>query len=211
MGGKNVNILVVDDHVYFCDQMTEALDLPNIRVLCAYSEQEALEISKGQVLQAAAIDARLPPGSGIRLIKRLRSQQPHIKILGITSFGEEPTLLDFAYAGVQGILLKRDFRKPLFRETIQKILDGGTYFDDEVRALLDKHAFDAHKSGPAEFSPKELGILKFLSKGLSSKEIADCVQLESTSVETYRKRMMRQTDTKTSAELVAYAFRNGLL
>jgi DNA-binding NarL/FixJ family response regulator len=211
MGSKNVNILVVDDHIFFCNEIAEALAAPQLAVFRAFSEPEAIEIGKQHTVHAAVVDARLPPGSGIRLIKQLRSQHGQIKVLGITSFGEEPTLLDFAYAGVQGILLKKDFSKPLLKECMQLILSGGTYFAADVKAILDKHSFDQHTGWRTEFSPKELSILNYLSNGFSSKEIADYVQLETTSVETYRKRMMKQTNTKTSPELVAYALKNGLL
>ena len=121
---------MVDDHVLFCESFAASINFPNATTFCAFDLAEAHTICKKHAIHLAFVDARMPPQSGIQLIEEFRRHYPAIKIVGITSYDEEPTLLDFAHSGVQGILLKAKTRREQVNECNHTVINGGTYISD---------------------------------------------------------------------------------
>jgi two-component system invasion response regulator UvrY len=171
----------------------------------------ALAVCKSHSITIAVIDARLPPNSGIALIGQLKVLYPAMRFIGITTFEEKPTLLEFVEAGVMGIVLKRKGSTLHLRESILAVASGETYFIDEVKQILGSYPYPANHSASSKFNVKELLILSGLAKGLGTKEISSQVDLTPYTVDAYRGDMLRRTGTKKTAELISYAYKNGLL
>jgi DNA-binding NarL/FixJ family response regulator len=176
----------------------------------AYDAAKALEIVTQHRIHVAFIDARMPQVSGISLAKTILKEHTSIKVIGMTSYDEDDTIIEMLGSGLHGILLKRNTDRSEIDHCLQEVLGGRIYYTPEVQLRLGQHGYDLLKV-TARFSKRETEILQLICQGQSSKQIAVSLQLQETTVEDYRKVMLQKSGTKNTAELVSFAHRNGLL
>lgn len=202
--------LVVDDHEMVCDAVARMVQSEAIQAYTAYTVEQALSICKAYDISIAIIDARIPPDSGTELIKILRKKFPLLKIIGVTSFVEEATMIEFLQAGVVGFLPKDTLRQTQMQACLEQVLKGNTYFSNEVIALREK-LMTSIKLPSTHLSKRELEICQLTSKGWQSKEVAVKLGIAKSTVDFYKKQLLEKTNTKNGTELVNFLFRNGLL
>jgi DNA-binding NarL/FixJ family response regulator len=128
----------------------------------------------------------------------------------MTSFDEDDTVIEMLRAGLHGILLKRNTTGPEIEQCLSDVLAGKNYYTPEIKFRLAQNGYDLLKPG-VRFSKRESEILNLICQGQSTKQIAERLQLKDTTVEDYRKEMLKKANAQNTAELVAFALRNGLL
>jgi len=212
MGGQYQNVLVVDDHKMVCEAIAALVEKSGLagKVFSSVTTQYALEIIKNNHIHIAIIDARMPGVSGIELASILVKKYPLIKVIGMTSYDEDDTVVEMLQVGVHGILLKRNTGSEEIRYCLQEVIAGKNYFTPEVQTKLSQNEYDLRKVGP-RFTRRETEIIKLITRGLSTKQIAATLQLKDSTIEEYRKMMLSKTGTKNTAELITFTLRNGLL
>lgn len=131
-----IRVFVVDDHPVVCDGIRHMLEVEDdIEVAGeAYSGEEA--ITKIPLLSPDIIlmDVRLPGMDGIEAVRHLKRVQPGIKIIVLTSYGDE-YLAQAVEAGVTGYLLKRTGRDELIR-AIRATYEGESIIDPSLSQEL---------------------------------------------------------------------------
>lgn len=204
-------VLVVDDHSMVGELMAAAFQgWPAVKsVSCCTSAEDALQRVRQHRPDIAFIDARMPGMSGFELIKQLKSGFPRMRLVGMTSFEEDETLAEMLQIGVHGLLLKRSTSRQEIRLCLEGVMAGRNYFSAQVTQRIT--ASPKLLQPPPHLSSRELQILQLICQGYSTKQIADHVQLKEMTVDDYRKKMLSKTHTKNTAELVAFAHRNGLV
>ncbi|MBX2915192.1 MAG: response regulator transcription factor [Cyclobacteriaceae bacterium] len=206
--GSSIRVLVVDD----CAMVAEGLSAlvktlgPDIKTYHALTAQDALRIVGSTSITVAFIDARMPGTSGIELIKTLRKDYYSLKIVGITSYAQPQTVAEILQSGVDGVLLKSSATSEALRSCLTSILAGQRFISAEVQSLLEEAPLAS-----IHFTPRQQQIIKLMSEGLSSKEIAARLILSPGSIEDYRKTLLRKTKCNSAGELVAFISKNGLL
>jgi DNA-binding NarL/FixJ family response regulator len=213
MKGKKLGIVVADDSKMFCESLAALLEkIPNVQwVYTAYDGKQAIEIVRKHQIDLALLDVRMPIMDGLQAAEIILKEHAPTLVIGMTSFDEEATLLDLLRAGVHGILLKRSANRAELTSAINEVMNGRNYYNEEIRHVVDKNIHRLNVSSRTSFTTRELEILRFTSTGKVAKEIAVALNLSTGSVETYRKELLRKTNTKNVAELVTFAHRNGLL
>jgi DNA-binding NarL/FixJ family response regulator len=202
--------LVADDHKSVCEGLAALVEKTGLfeKVYTAFTGEHALELFKTKWIHVALVDARMPGMGGIELIKLKHQLFPSMKVICITSFDEEDTLKEIWASHVNGILLKRSTDAGEIRECLQQVIAEGQFFSPEIRGLIDN--FRSEEAKPL-LTVREKEILHRICIGQSSKEIALHFNLSVTTVEDYRKSMLRKAKVKNTPELVDYAHRNGLV
>ncbi len=213
MKGKKLGIVVADDSKMFCESLAALLEkIPNVHsVYMAYDGKQALEIVRKHQIDLALLDVRMPIMDGLQAAAIILKEHAPTLVIGMTSFDEEATLLDLLRAGVHGILLKRSANRAELTSAINEVMNGRNYYNEEIRHVVDKNIHRLNVSSSTNFTTRELEIMRFTCTGKVVKEIAVALNLSTGSVETYRKDLLRKTNTKNVAELVTFAHRNGLL
>lgn len=208
----NYRVLVVDDFVSVCDGLAAMIEKSEHvnTVFAAYNAPKALELVEREKIHAALIDARMPGVSGIELMRILQKEYSSIKLIGMTSFDDDDTVVEVLRMGIPGFLLKRSADSKEVNHCLQEVLAGRTYHTPEVQKRLSGNDFDLLKS-PVRFSDSEWKVLRLICKGFATKQVADSLKLSANTVEDYRKSLLKKTDSKNTAELVDYAHRNGLV
>jgi DNA-binding NarL/FixJ family response regulator len=212
MGGLQQRFLVVDDHAMVCTAIAALIEksMNSPKVFTAFNAAEALAIIKHHRIEAALIDARMPGISGLALAATILKEHPSTKVIGMTSFDEDDTVIEMLRAGLHGILLKRNTAGPEIEQCLTEVLAGKNYYTPEIKIRLAQNGYDLLKPG-VRFSKRESEILNLICQGQSTKQIAERLQLKDTTVEDYRKEMLKKANAQNTAELVAFALRNGLL
>lgn len=212
MGGTQNRFLVVDDHKMVCTAIAALVEksMSVARVFTALNAQEALALIKNNHIHAALIDARMPGISGLALAVTILKEHPTTKVIGMTSFDEDETVIEMLRTGMHGILLKRNTAGPEISQCLTEVLAGRNYYTPEVQARLAKNGYDLLKPR-LRFNKRESEILHLICEGQSTKQIAERLHLKDTTIEDYRKEMLRKVNAQNTAELVAFALRNGLL
>jgi two-component system, NarL family, response regulator NreC len=153
------------------------------------------------------IDLRLPNGSSIDAIRRLRDQVPGTEVVVLT-MEESPAFAQQALdAGAVGFVLK-DKADTELPTAIRRAAGGEEYISPRVAAGLE--ALRKGVSGDG-LSPRETEILRLIALGHTSAEIAGKLSLSRRTVETHRARIHRKLGLATRAQLVSYALGRQLI
>ncbi len=160
-------------------------------------------------------DLGLPDGNGLDLIKEIGERGYHTEVMVITVFGDEHHVLSAIEAGATGYLLK-DGRADYIAESIMQMMEGGSPISASIaRHLLKKFKVDANDGAQNgvqhTLSKQEVTVLRYLSKGFSSSDIADLLDISSHTVTTYIKRIYRKLAVHSRSQAVYEAHKMGII
>lgn len=137
----------------------------------------------------AVLDGRLPDGSGIDVCRDVKSADPSIGCVILTSYDDDEAVLGAVLAGADGYLLK-EVRATRLVEGIRRVARGESLLDPEVvarvRSRMTAASADTRASSPlADLTPREREILALIAEGLSNREIAGRLFLAEKTVKNY--------------------------
>lgn len=205
-------VLIVDDHAFVCESMAALFEKSALveKVFTAHHAAKALELINSHRIHTAFIDARMPEVSGISLAKTILKEHLSVKVICMTSYDEDDTVIEMLGCSPHGILFKRNTSLAEIDVCLQEVQNGKIFYTPEVQKRLSQNGYDLRKT-PVQFSKRETEILHLICKGQSTKQIAIALQLQESTIEDYRKIMLQKSGTKNTAELVSFAHRNGLV
>lgn len=134
----------------------------------------------------AILDGRLPDGSGIDVCRDVRSVDPSIAALILTSFDDDDALFSAIMAGASGYLLKQ-VRSADLVETVRQVAAGKSMLDPAVTAQV----LDRIRSGPKtnsafeHLTDHERRILELIGEGLTNRQIGKEMHLAEKTVKNY--------------------------
>jgi DNA-binding NarL/FixJ family response regulator len=155
-------------------------------------------------MEVLVLDISFPGVSGLHILKKVKLVRPDVKVL-VLSMHNDPEYMKKAIAlGANGYLAKDCDSSELIR-FLENIMHGKTECSGPASPSVGKIA------SPDLLTNRELEILKLLSGGLSSKEIASQLSISTRTVETHRLNIMKKLRTNNSAETISVAVRMHLL
>jgi DNA-binding NarL/FixJ family response regulator len=208
-----IRILIADDHTLVRDGLKKILAAASdIEVAAeAASGDEALAIVKTGDFDLALVDMSMPGLSGIALIKRLKLEQPKLRLLVLSMHGEKQYGARALKAGASGYLTKDSASAQLIG-AIRKVAGGGVYVTERVAAqLLTEVAAPSDAPPHTALSDREFEVFRLLVAGKSVTEIAGEMHLSVKTVSTHKTRVLEKMSMANTAELVRYAMTQGLL
>lgn len=180
----------------------------DLRVISEASDlSSVISQVKGQMPHVLVLDFRLPNGSSIETIRRLRAQVPGTEIVVMT-MQESPLFAQQAIdAGAIGFVLKDQADSELMN-AIHAAARGEEYVSARVAAGLDSLRRAVSSDG---LSPRETEVLRLIALGHTSEEIAGQLHLSRRTVESHRARIQQKLGLNSRAELVQFALRRHLI
>jgi two-component system response regulator NreC len=204
-----IRVVLADDHTAVRRNLRLLLDAEGGVDVIA----EAVDISAvmrnvhAHLPHVLVLDLRLPNGSSIEAIRRLRAQVPTTEIVVLT-MEDSPAFAQQAIdAGAIGFVLK-DRADAELPTAVRRAATGDEYVSPRVEAALD--AFRKATNGDG-LSVRETEVLRLIALGYTSREIAAKLHLSSRTVETHRARVHHKLGLNSRAELVRYALQRDLI
>lgn len=186
MKERDIRILLVDDHDLVLQGLKRIVEcsLPEIKNVCtASSGQEALLLIASQRFNLFVLDMELPDISGMDIIVRIREKDPQARIIVNTMHEEIWFIKNLIQCSVDGILFK-SIDSTKIAEAIRRVLDGETYYcpyAEHVRAQM-KRSDEGRRE---ELTLRELDVLKRISEGKNTQEIAQELCVSTNTVDTH--------------------------
>jgi len=212
MKERDIRILLVDDHDLVLQGLKRIVEcsLPEIKNVCtASSGQEALHLIASQRFNLFVLDMELPDISGMDIIVRIREKDPQARIIVNTMHEEIWFIKNLIQCSVDGILFK-SIDSTKIAEAIRRVLDGETYYcpyAEHVRAQM-KRSDEGRRE---ELTLRELDVLKRISEGKNTQEIAQELCVSTNTVDTHRRHLMDKLDARNVADLIMTAISKGII
>ena len=212
MKERDIRILLVDDHDLVLQGLKRIVEcsLPEIKNVCtASSGQEALLLIASQRFNLFVLDMELPDISGMDIIVRIREKDPQARIIVNTMHEEIWFIKNLIQCSVDGILFK-SIDSTKIAEAIRRVLDGETYYcpyAEHVRAQM-KRSDEVRRE---ELTLRELDVLKRISEGKNTQEIAQELCVSTNTVDTHRRHLMDKLDARNVADLIMTAISKGII
>ncbi|KAA5267536.1 response regulator transcription factor [Bacteroides faecis] len=209
---RQISALLVDDHDLVLQGLKRILEyaVPEIKMICKVSSgKEALSLIDIQPFELFLLDVELPDMSGIDLIASIRKKQPKARIMVNTMHEEIWFVRSLLQCNLDAILFKSiDSRQVV--DAVHAVLQGKKYFCpyvERVRLQLKSQ----EKNRKNELTLRELDVLKLLSEGKSTQEIAQELCVSANTVDTHRRHLMEKLDARNVVDLVVIAISRGII
>ena len=204
-------VLLADDHPLVISALTTLLSKqPDLEVLgSASSYAELWDVLADGEPDVLVLDIGMPEGDAVDALHRMKRRHPDVRVLMLSGLPEEEYVVRMIDAGAAGFAQKEADPATLL-EAVRRVGRGGMFVSDRGAQAL---ARSAAGRGPdhERLSDRELQVLRLLGQGRSVTEIADSLHLSPKTVSTYRTRLMEKMDFSTTAEIIRYAVRRGLV
>ena len=208
MENKTTKILLVDDHTLVCEGMRALLErIPDIQIAgTAGNAFDAIALLKITAADIAFVDINLPDISGIELCSKIRKEFPHTQVIALSTFKQRSYVTQMIGNGASGYLVKSADRQEI-EAAIQSVLAGKMYFSNEIG---DAPETEKENEAPT-LTKREKEIMKLLSEGKTSNEIAAQLFLSAYTVDTHRKNLLTKFEVNNTALLITMAAKYGIV
>jgi two-component system NarL family response regulator len=201
---KPIRIILADDHPSLRAGLAAILNSDaDLEVVAeAGSGREVMALR--EKADVYIMDLRMPDGDGLQSIKALVGRDPATKVLVLTTYDNEEDIFHALESGARGYLLK-DTTKEEIIAAVKQIHQGGRYLPQAVAARL------ADRLVRPSLTPRELDVLRLVSRGRTNKEMAAAMFISEETVKTHMKSLFQKLDVHDRAEAVAVSLQRGLI
>jgi DNA-binding NarL/FixJ family response regulator len=212
-----LRILIADDHTLVRQGLGKILEERDEWEIVAHAEdgRTAVKLSLELLPDVAILDIAMPLLTGIEAARQIVRRAPGVRILMLSMHPDEAYITQALQAGATGYLLKDSADTELIR-AVAVVAAGKSYFSPAVgRVLLDEYVKQLAARGIVDryqsLSEREREIFQLIAEGRSNKEVAELLSLSTATVETHRAHILQKLDIHSTAELVLYAVRRGVV
>ncbi len=208
-----IRLMLVDDHRMLREALRGILEKAGDIELVAEADDgaAALELARALAPDVVVMDIGLVGMSGIEATRRMLAENPAIKVLGLSTFGDRRMVVQMLEAGARGYVVKSAGSEELLRG-IRAVAQGETYlYAEAAAAIVDSLRKQSLQGKQREIlGRREREVLQLLASGRTSGQIAAALGIATSTVEVHRRNLMRKLDLHNVADLTRYAIREGL-
>ncbi len=209
-----MRILIADDHAIVRRGMKQLLleQYPFARIGEASNVEELISaIMADKDWDVVVCDMNMPGRSGLDAIMQIKEIAPGIPVLIMSMYPEDQYALRVLKSGAAGYLTKETIHDDIVR-AIETVIKGKRYITLTLaEKLAESVNSESEKPLHEVLSDREFDVFKLLASGKNISEIAVQLSLSSTTVSTYRSRIMEKMKMKSNAELARYAIEAKLI
>jgi two-component system, NarL family, response regulator DevR len=187
-GDLRIRIYLLDDHEIVRRGLRELLESQPDMVVVGESDSAAEAARRIPALRpnVAVLDGRLPDGSGIDVCREIRSVDPTIHALILTSFDDDEALFAAIMAGAAGYVLKQIHGTDLI-DAVRRVSAGQSLLDPALTARVLQRVREGAPTDPtlAQLTDQERRILACIAEGLTNRQIGERLFLAEKTVKNY--------------------------
>jgi DNA-binding NarL/FixJ family response regulator len=208
-----MNILIVDDHDLIREGIKKILRLESdIRISAeASSGSDVLRLLASNPIDVVLLDISMPGVSGLDLVRDIRKQNPRVAILIVSMHPEDRFAVRALRAGAAGYLTKERAGDHL-AVAIRRVASGKKWISEHLAEMLAEELDHPADAEPHQvLSDREFQVFLLLARGKTVAEISEELHLGTTTVSTYRARILQKMGAASNADLIQYAYSRRLL
>jgi DNA-binding NarL/FixJ family response regulator len=226
-----LRIVVADDQRAVREALATVLDAePGLEVVgLAADGEEAVELAHRFSPEVVLMDLRMPNVDGVTATRRLATELPDVKVVVLTTFADDASILAALEAGASGFLTK-DAGREQIALAVRSAAAGQSVLDPVAQASLLRAAAppdvgttttssssssSSGSSGPAslpdDLTPREADVLRAIAAGHSNPEIAAELFISEVTVKSHINHLFAKIRARSRAEAVRYAYDHGLV
>ena len=207
-----IRVLLADDQRVVREGLAMLLDLlPGIEVVgTAGDGEEAVALAVARAPDVILMDLRMPRMDGVEATRRIAEARPQARVIALTTYADEPTVLSALRAGARGYLTK-DAGAEEIHAAITAVARGQAALDPAVQGHVLAGLVEGAPGGlPDGLTPREAEVLRLIAEGLSNAQIADRLVVSPATVKSHVNRVFAKAGVRDRAQAVAYAYQNRL-
>ena len=208
---------LADDHILLRNGLAQLVESLGHTVL--FEANNGIEfkklLDKNNLPDIVLLDINMPEMNGYETSQWLKINYPEIKVLALSMYDNETSIIRMLKNGARGYILK-DSEPAELKAAIHALEQKGFYYSDLVSGKL-IHAINkmddegTDLKTPAPLSDREAQFLKYSCTELTYKEIADKMFLSPRTIDGYRDALFEKLKVKTRVGLVMYAIKSGIV
>lgn len=225
---KNIRLMLVDDHDVVRTGLKSFLETQaGLEVVAeAGNGKQAIPIALDLHPDVVIMDITMPEMDGLQATRQLKETCPECKVLALTVHEDKQYFFQMLAAGASGYITKQAAADELVA-AIHAVAQGQVYLqpalarwllEDYLRLAVnpdsdarDAAAFPRARKSPSGLSKRELQVLELVAQGLTNNEISERLEISPKTVARHRERIMNRLDLHSSAALIKFAIRSGLV
>lgn len=218
MKGNDIKVVLADDHVLLRNGLAGLINsFDGYTVLFEADNGQHLvdQLDKNNLPELILLDINMPVKDGYETALFLKQTYPDIKVLALSMYDNEQSIIRMMRYGAKGYLLK-DTHPKEFKTALDDVMSKGFYYSEMVTGKL-IHAvnnMDEPQHGNSSYvklNDREIEFLKLACTEMTYKEIADKMYLSPRTIDGYRDALFEKLNIKTRVGLVMYAIKNGIV
>jgi DNA-binding NarL/FixJ family response regulator len=212
-----IKVFLVDDHTIFREGLYLLLDREQDIEIIGEAEDghEAIKKVPQKSPDVVIMDIAMPNLNGIEATRQIKADHPDIDILMLSMKNNAEDAYQALKAGACGYILKKSAGEEVV-EAVRTAYDGERFLSNQINKTLVENYIIENKRGSPEdpledLSPREKEVLQLVAEGKATKEIARMLHLSKSTVETYRKRMMKKLGLSNLTELIKFSIKHEII
>jgi DNA-binding NarL/FixJ family response regulator len=204
-----INLAIADDHTLIRKAIANLLDDGLFSVIVqAENGIDLIEKIKDKRIDILLLDISMPLMNGFETAHWIRQNRPEIKVLALSMFADEASVIRMIKMGAKGYILK-DAEPHVLRNAIFQMYEQGIYYSELITdKMINTMGADSVALTTANITDREEEFLKHLCSELTLKEIAERMSVSPRTVDGYRDQLFQKLNLQTRTGLVLYAIKN---
>jgi DNA-binding NarL/FixJ family response regulator len=210
-----VTVVVADDQSAVREGLVLLLGtVPGIAVTGEAEDGEAaVEVVAATNPQVVLMDLNMPRCDGVEATRRIRASHPQTRVVVLTTYSDDESILGALQAGALGYLTKDATRAEIGRAVLAAAA-GQAVLDPAVQQRLLSAAVRAPAAAPGgleegDLTPRESDVLRLIAAGKSNREIARALFVSEATVKTHVNRIFAKTGSRDRSQAMRYAYTHG--
>jgi DNA-binding NarL/FixJ family response regulator len=204
---KKTTVVVVDDHK-LVREMWRELFARNTEIEVVGESggfDEAVEMVKVKRPDIVLLDINLSQASGFDAVPLIRKFAPGTRVIAVSMHSQPAYAKKMLQLGAKGYVTKNSSRDEILT-AVSEVMQDRKYVCNEIRNIISEQMLNNQASGPdvKDLSLREIEVIKLIKEGLSSKEIADRLNISVRTAEVHRHNILKKLQLKNTAALINY-------
>lgn len=207
---QEIKFVLVEDHALVAEAWQTVLESINgYKVLgIANNAEQALILCHRYRPDIVFMDVNLNNSNGLEATEKITNELPKTRVIGLSMHSDIAIVKKFISLGAKGYLSKNASKSEMI-SAINDVMNDQTYIANDIKDKYVNSMFQTEVK--KDLSLKEIEIVKLISKGLTSKEIAELLFVSPRTVETHRHNILKKLDFQNAAQLSSWAMEKGYL
>ena len=217
---EKIQVHIADDHKILIEGIVAVINTEDDIEIEGYSlnGKEVIDWAEDHSADVLTLDINMPIYDGIEVLKFFKIKKINQKVIILSSYEDVKLVQEMINLGANGFLSKDSAGQHIV-EAIRTVHEGEQYFSDTIKNNLLK-LYTGKNVRPGQrpqstiansLTDRETEVLKLISQEYSSPEIAQILNISQSTVDTYRKSLLKKTNVKNAVGLAMYAVKNKII